>query len=201
MVKIHNVRVKINNKSGYVMKYQTDWYHRGRLADSYEWPMEIGDGGNCDILNYETDNTIYGCSGYVQYNIGGTVVTIAFANPTYGYNKLGVGTGSGKEVWDKKGTHTSSPFVVTIRIGSGVLDFHCACTRSTTNLVTVDISRRGDPIDFEQAMAAGETTHAITPGEYMHAIASLPHRELVFVVAPTLAKTMVYPVDMCIYLD
>jgi len=52
-----------------------------------------------DVLSYELDWLMAGCSGYVTYRMFDTNITIAFSNPTVGGNKLGVGTG-GKRVWD-----------------------------------------------------------------------------------------------------
>ena len=53
------------------------------------------DGHSCNILSYKVDcgvHVLTGCSGYVAYEMGHTVVTFAFSNPTLGWNKLGVGT-------------------------------------------------------------------------------------------------------------
>ena len=38
-----------------------------------------------------------GCSGYVQYEISGQVLTIGFSNPSAGKNKVGIGL-TGKKV-------------------------------------------------------------------------------------------------------
>ena len=140
MVKIHNIRLKITNTSGFRMTYRGDWYDSGRLADSYSWPASIPNGGDCDILSYERDYSLAGCSGYVQYEIGNTVVTIGFSNPSVGSNKLGVGTG-GMSVWDDMHGHSYESFVVQIMVDSGKkqLDFNCKCTGSSTNVATVNI--------------------------------------------------------------
>lgn len=141
MVKIHNVRVTIVNKSGVAMKYKAAWYDSGRLADTYEWPdMEGAD--KADILNYEGDNSWSGCSGYVQYDICGTLVAIAFSNPSMGRNKVGVGIG-GKDVWGKMKDNNYDPFAEKIRVngGSYELIFHCQCSGGTTNHCRINISR------------------------------------------------------------
>ena len=141
MVKTHNVRVKIVNKSGLPLTYKTAWYGSGRLADSYQWPY-IEDNGEADILNYEVDYSMAGCSGYVQYEIGGTLISIAFSNPVMGWNKLGVGKG-GMEVWDNMTDHDYNPFIETIQVNQEniTLNFNCQCTGGTTNTCTISISR------------------------------------------------------------
>lgn len=121
------------------MKYVSEWYDTGRLADTYKWPTSIPNGSGCDVLNYEDDYSLAGCSGYVQYDIDGTTVTFAFSNPNIVRNKPGVGTG-GTSVWDDMDNHDYDSFVVSIRVASGKkLDFECKCTGSTTNFATVYI--------------------------------------------------------------
>ena len=139
MVKDHNVKLEINNKSGFNMTYKADWYDSGRLADDYSWPKSISNGDHATILSYEKDWSWAGCSGYVTYSMGGDAVTIAFSNPSSGANKLGVGT-DGKGVWDDMGNHDYKPFVVQITINDVRLNFNCKCTGGSTNNATVDIS-------------------------------------------------------------
>ena len=100
-MKIHCVLLKIQNSSGIEMTYKSDWYHRGRLADGFEWPGTIGGNDHTEVLNYERDLSLAGCSGYVTYIIGSAEVTIAFSNPVVDYSTLGVGT-NGHQVWDNK---------------------------------------------------------------------------------------------------
>ena len=144
MVKDHNVRMRITNNSTLSMTYVGDWYDSGRLADMYSWPQTISEnGGHCDILSYEKDNSWAGCSGYVQYKMGKSVVTIAFSNPASGSNKLGCGT-DGKRAWDNMHSHDYNPFTFQISIdtGSGTkqLDFKQHCTGGTTNDAAVKIT-------------------------------------------------------------
>ena len=133
----------ITNKSGFPMTFRKDWYDSGRLGDSYKWPSSILNGDSCDIMNYERDWALAGCSGYVQYEIGGVVVTFAFSNPSSGRNKLGVGTADGKVVWDKMGNHDYKLFVVQVKVDSEHqrLDLVCQCTGSSTNECSVNIYR------------------------------------------------------------
>ena len=133
MVKTHNVRVVIVNKSGLPLTYKTAWYNAGRLADSYRWP-DLGENGEADVLNYELHYSLNGCSGYVQYEIGGTLISFAFSNPVLGWNKLGVGKG-GMEVWDNMTDHDYNPFTETIILNQEniTLNFNCQCTGGTTN--------------------------------------------------------------------
>ena len=115
MVKVHNVLVKISNKSGFDMTYKDDLYDSGRVANGYSWPKSIPNGDHQDVLSYEKDNSWAGCSGYVTYDMGGVDVTVAFSNPSSGSNKLGVGT-NGKGVWDGMNNHDYEPFVVQITV-------------------------------------------------------------------------------------
>lgn len=139
MVKTHNVLVKISNKSGFDMTYKDDWYDSGRVADGFSWPKSISNDDHQDVLNYERDYSLFGCSGYVTYGMGGVNVTIAFSNPSVGSNKLGVGT-DGKGVWDDMDNHDYDPFVVQITVGDVRLNFNCKCTGGSTNTATVDIT-------------------------------------------------------------
>jgi len=138
MVKDHNVKLSINNHSGFEMTYAGDWFDHGRLANSFKWPRTISNDDHRLILCYERDWSLAGCSGYVQYKMSGTVITIGFSNPTFGTNKLGVGT-TGKGVWDDMGNHSYQPFVIKIQIDGKELNFNCQCTGGTTNVAEVSI--------------------------------------------------------------
>ena len=138
MVKEHIVRLTVKNKSGFTMNFKRSWYDSGRLANSYSWPKTVEDGDQMDIMSYERDWALAGCSGYVDYEINGTVITFGFSNPSSGKNKLGIGT-NGKAVWDNMEHHGYDPFVETLPISGVTLQFKCKCTGSTTNHATVDI--------------------------------------------------------------
>ena len=127
MPKIHSCLVKIQNNSGMGMHFMRDWYDSGRVADGYSWPRTINDGTREDILNYERDWSMVGCSGYVVYEMGGSEVTIAFSNPSVGRNKLGVGI-TEKSVWDAMSNHGYKDFDVLLTIADRKLMFHCKCT-------------------------------------------------------------------------
>ena len=62
MVKVHNIKLVINNNSGFNMTYKGDWYDSGRLADDYSWPKSISNGDHATILSYEKDWTILAIS-------------------------------------------------------------------------------------------------------------------------------------------
>ena len=138
MVKDHNVKLSIKNRSGFTTTYAGDWFDSGRLADDYNWPGTISNDDHQEILCYERDWSAAGCSGYVQYNMSGTVLTIAFSNPSVGTNKLGVGT-TGKDVWDDMDNHSYQPFVIKITIAGKELNFNCQCTGGSTNSAEVSI--------------------------------------------------------------
>jgi len=101
--------MQIYNNSGIDMPFLRYWYDSGRVATGYSWPQVIADKSQGDVLNYEKDYSMVGCSGYVTYEMEGTEVTISFSNPSVGHNKLGVGTSRGiatsKTVWDEMSHH------------------------------------------------------------------------------------------------
>ena len=140
MVKNYNVLVKFTNNSGFDLIHIGDWYDSGRVADGFSWPAIVTDGDHCQVLNYERDWSLAGCSGYVQYKMGKstTVVTIAFSNPNVFTNKLGVGI-TGPKVWDDMENHGNNEFVEQISVGDVVLYFRCQCTSGKMNTATVDI--------------------------------------------------------------
>jgi len=123
------------------MTYVRDWYDSGRVADSYSWDETIKPGSGKDVLNYERDWALAGCSGYVTYKIFDTEITIAFSNPSVGTNKLGVGTG-GQAVWDNMTDHDYNPFTEYVDACNEkvLLKVKCNCTSGTTNTCTVDIT-------------------------------------------------------------
>ena len=144
MVKDRNCLVKISNgpNSG-DMTYVRDWYAHGRLADGFSWPTTIRPGHEelSGVLNYETDWSWAGCSGYVIYRMFDTDITIAFSNPSVGTNKLGVGTG-GETVWYDMYNHDYNWFTVNVDAtnGKAKLQFDSKCTWGTTNTCTVNIT-------------------------------------------------------------
>lgn len=142
MVKSHNCLLKITNgPNSSDMTYVTDWYDSGRVADGFTWDETIKPGNEKDVLNYERDWALAGCSGYVTYKMFDTEITFAFSNPSVGTNKLGVGTG-GKTVWDDMTSHDYDPFTVNIDVCNGKvnLKFNCRCTSGSTNTCTVNIT-------------------------------------------------------------
>ena len=142
MVKEHNCRVKIFNNSRSKMTYVRAWYDSGRLADSYCWPQIIEPGHEADILNYERDWALAGCSGFVTYEMLYMEITIAFSNPVVGSNKLGVGLG-GKNLWDNMESHDYLEFPVNIDLRDGsTLIFTCHCTSGTTNSCNVKVTQK-----------------------------------------------------------
>ena len=139
MVKSHNVHMVVENNSGFAMNLKDTWYDSGRPADSYSWPKTVEDGEKLDMLSYERDWALAGCSGTVDYKINETCVTFGFSNPSAGSNKLGVGT-TGRSVWDDMESHDYQLFSVTIVVSGVSLKCDCECTGGTTNLATVKIS-------------------------------------------------------------
>ena len=134
MVKTNNVKVTINNRSGFDMIYRGIWFRNGRVADGFEW-SNIKKNETAVILNYETDGSIFGCSGYVQYEISGTLIAIAFSNPFIGYNKLNVGesTEGSRNVWNNMESHDNCTFVKEIQIRDQNLRFTCNCSGGIVN--------------------------------------------------------------------
>lgn len=81
---------------------------------------------------YERDWSAAGCSGYIEYSVGGGILGIGFSNPVAGKNKIGCGL-DGKSAWDKMEDHGYKPFVETFRIGG--VEFVCteSCTGGDVN--------------------------------------------------------------------
>ena len=138
MVKKNNVKLTINNNSGFDMIYKGQWYDSGRVANGFRW-SDIQNNQPLVVLSYERDWALAGCSGYVQYEISGTLITIAFSNPAAGKNKLNVGKGNGRKVWDDKGNHGYNPFVKEVNTTDQILYFNCKCSGGRTNDATVSI--------------------------------------------------------------
>ena len=139
MPKIHSIIVKIQNNSGFDMSYHSHWYDSGRLGDGYCW-KSIPDNDHKEVLSYERDFALAGCSGYVQYIMGGTFIAIAFSNPSVGSNKFDVGT-AGKKVWNRMDSQDYEWFARKIVVDDVELFFNCKCTGGNTNTVDVIISR------------------------------------------------------------
>ena len=138
MVKQHSVHLMTENHSGIPMQSPSAWFDSGRLADGYHWPSSVQDRAKLDVLCYERDWAVAGCSGMVTYTMNHTEVTFGFSNPSVGTNKLGVGT-SGRDVWNKMESHNYSPYNVQFFVGGKSLKFHCRCSGGTTNVATVEI--------------------------------------------------------------
>ena len=54
MVKKHSIKLKITNNTGHSMRYHGKWFDSGRVADGFQWPDLIQDGGHETILCYES---------------------------------------------------------------------------------------------------------------------------------------------------
>ena len=100
MVKQHTIKLNIRNDTPFPMSYFSFWFDSGRVADNFSFPKLINKSEFYTVVLYERDWSLAGCSGYVQYNMNGNIVTIAFSNPSVGTNKVGVGAeATGKEVY------------------------------------------------------------------------------------------------------
>ncbi len=55
MVKDHNIKLTITNRSDHVMTYKKDWFDSGRVADDWSWPQTISEGEDKVTLYYEKD--------------------------------------------------------------------------------------------------------------------------------------------------
>lgn len=142
MPKSHNIRLKISNSpNSSEMTFVRDWFDSGRLGNSYSWPSIIRPGDQVDILLYECDWSMAGCSGYVTYRMFNTDITFGFSNPSVGNNKLGIGTAGGQKVWDDMSSNDYKPFTVTIDTcnGNSKVQFECQCTNGQTNICTVNV--------------------------------------------------------------
>ena len=132
MVKTHICRVKIENMTSFHMTYVKDRYDSGRVADGFTW-TDVAP-FHCSIVDsYERDASPAGCSGYVTYQIGGAEFSIAFSNPVFGRNKLGVGL-DGKITLEEMSNHNYELFFEFFRLEGGkMLQFICQCTGGDVN--------------------------------------------------------------------
>ena len=137
-VKNNNVIVTITNRSNIPMKYRREWYDHGRVADGFFWPAVIDSDHPATVLIYEVDWSVVGCSGYVEYEMSGMPVGIAFSNPSVGTNKLGVGI-TGDSAWEGMDYHNYEAFVVPLTIAGKSVHFNCICTGGSTNKADVKI--------------------------------------------------------------
>ena len=143
IMKFNNCLLKISNNSKFDMKFSSEWFEHGRVADGFDWPRVIKAGSFSQTLCYERDFSLLGCSGLVKYKMGSTEgspeVTISFSNPVLGFSKLNVGTG-GIEVWNNMtDDHDYRSFDVFLDISGRNLMFRCKCTSGFTNICTVEI--------------------------------------------------------------
>ncbi|XP_057308797.1 uncharacterized protein LOC130647085 [Hydractinia symbiolongicarpus] len=138
MVKQHNIKLNIQNNTSFTMTYHSDYFESGRLADSFSWPKVINTSGQDTVLCYERDWSFAGCSGFVQFNMNGSVVTIAFSNPLVGCNKLNVGAGyNGIAVWEEMSNHDYQEFKINLKVGEVPITATCKCSFDTTNNASV----------------------------------------------------------------
>ena len=68
------------------------------------------------------------------------MITIAFSNPSVGYNKLGVGT-NGSTVWDNMGSPYDSTVERIVLNDNTALVFTLQCTSGETSTADVFINR------------------------------------------------------------
>ena len=125
------------------MRFHRSWFNNGRVADGFDWPHVIKNGDHSDILCYERDFSLFGCSGLVTFEMDNTEVTIAFSNPVIGFSKLGVGT-TGNSVWDDMTDHDYRSFNVNLEVSGRRLIVHCKCTGGGTNICTIEIESQPD---------------------------------------------------------
>ena len=147
MGKRHSVVLKLNNQCDHDMIVKTSCFFSGRLSNGFGWPNRIARGDNQTVSCYERDGSLAGCSGFVTYTMGGTDVTIAFSNPTFGTNTLGVGI-AGTLMWGELSNHEYAEFSETITLNDNtILVFNCQCSGGATNFCIVTITNRPGPAD------------------------------------------------------
>nr|XP_012567076.1 uncharacterized protein LOC100199298 isoform X3 [Hydra vulgaris] len=134
MVKQHNIKLTIKNSTPFAMTFISNWFDSGRVADQFSWPKEILSNETQTILCYERDWAMSGCSGYVQYLMNGSLVTIGFSNPSVGTNKLGVSAGvDGKQFWEVIESKEYQEVNDNIKVGGKDVLITSKCTGGTTN--------------------------------------------------------------------
>lgn len=144
MPKSHVVKLTIKNNSGHPMalKKGSEWFDSGRIADRWNWPETISDGTKEIIECYEKNNALWaGCSGYVVYHLDGHELTISFSNPAFaaGKNKIGIGTGDSKHVWEGMDSHGYETFEENLTINNKKYKAVCRATDGDVNEAEVNI--------------------------------------------------------------
>ena len=139
MLRTHSCLVEIQNKTMFPMTYVRDWYGSGQVADECAW-TDVSPDDHLIVNNYERDGSLAGCSGYVTYQVCGTEFSIAFSNPVWGPNKLGVGP-DGETTWEDMSNHNYEPFLEDVDLDNGVnLRCICQCTGGDVNNCTVQVA-------------------------------------------------------------
>ena len=137
LVKAHKIILSITNKTEFELSTPFAWFDSGRLGDGWSWPTVIpGNGAEAKVELYEKDNTGEGCSGYVNYTWHSGMITIAFSNPAFGTNKVGVGT-EGMSVWKNMSNHNYEHFTETFAVKGIKLKAVVTATSGNVNQATV----------------------------------------------------------------
>ncbi|MCF1428653.1 MAG: hypothetical protein LPH19_12060 [Shewanella sp.] len=137
LVKTHKIILSITNNTKFELSNPAAWFDSGRLGDGWFWPTEIpGNGAEAKVELYEKDNTLEGCSGYVNYTWHSGMITIAFSNPYWGTNKVGVGT-EGKSVWEFMAKYGYKPYTKKFTVDGIKLKTVIKATAGDVNQATV----------------------------------------------------------------
>lgn len=139
MAKSHVVKLTIKNHTGYKLSDPKPWFDSGRVADGWKFPSDILPGQEGIVEMYEKDWSQTGCSGYVDYTLNGGTVTIAYSNPYWGKNKLGIGTDE-KKVWDNMSDHDYGPFSKDFTINSIKFKANMQCSGGDVNNANVNLN-------------------------------------------------------------
>ena len=103
MIRSHIIDLTINNNTGVTLIYSNAWFQTGRVADGNSWPATIAPGAVAKIECYESDWSLLGCSGWVEYTLNGSPLYFYFSNPVAGTN--GIDIGAQTSVWDNMTGH------------------------------------------------------------------------------------------------
>ena len=131
------VQLTIKNKTSRKLeaKYQNAWFDSGGFTYYNDQPnIEVDEE---QTIKLESKGFSSGVSGYIVYEIGGNDIAVAFSNPSFGRNKLDVGT-NGYRTWDHMGSHDYDTFVMELK--DEKLKFECRCSGGNPNCASVIVT-------------------------------------------------------------
>ncbi|MES9841239.1 MAG: hypothetical protein ABW134_11855 [Candidatus Thiodiazotropha endolucinida] len=140
----HYVNLHITNNTNIDFHLVDSWYDSGGMNGGVDTNILKNSKVIIPFSPYSA-----GVSGYcVWWANDGSPLCIAFSNPVWGTNKLGVaiaddlpygGETPQKELWDDMTNHDYKPFVADLHGSSFDIKANCCCTGGGTNNCTITL--------------------------------------------------------------